>query len=97
MLLILAVPVVATPIYLLRGSPDTPGQPFASRTDILLSDEPALSAGFEDGVARLEARLQEDPDDLEGWIMLGRALMIAERHDAAAAGGALRCQRLTMR
>ena len=83
-LLILAVPVVATPIYLLTGSPNTPGQPFASRTDIRLTEESALPEGFEDGVARLEARLQEEPDDLEGWIMLGRALMIVQRHDAAA-------------
>lgn len=83
-LLILAVPVVATPIYLLKGSPDTPGQPFASHTDIRLTDEPPLPAGIEDGIARLEARLKEEPDDLEGWIMLGRALMVVQRHDAAA-------------
>lgn len=83
-LLILAVPVVATPIYLLTGSPGTPGQPFASRTDIRLTDETSLPEGFEDGVARLEARLQEEPDDLEGWITLGRALMLVRRHEAAA-------------
>lgn len=83
-LLILAVPVVATPIYLLTGSPDTPGQPFASRTDIRITDEPAMPEGFEDGIARLVARLQEKPDDLEGWIMLGRALMVVQRHGAAA-------------
>ncbi len=82
-LLILAVPVVATPIYLLTGSPDTPGQPFASRTDILLADEAALPEGFEDGVARLAARLQEEPDDLDGWIMLGRALMVLQRYEPA--------------
>ena len=83
-LLIVAVPVVATPIYLLTGSPDTPGQPFASRTDIRVTDDPTMPEGFEDGIARLVARLQEEPDDLEGWIMLGRALMIVRRHDAAA-------------
>ncbi len=83
-LLIVAVPVVATPIYLLTGSPDTPGQPFASRTDIRVTDDPNLPEGFEDGIARLVARLQEEPDDVEGWIMLGRALMIVRRHDAAA-------------
>ncbi len=83
-LLILAVPVVATPIYLLTGSPGTPGQPFANRADIRFTDESALPAGFEDGIARLEARLQEEPDDLEGWIMLGRALMVVQRPGAAA-------------
>ena len=84
MLLIVAVPVVATPIYLLTGSPNTPGQPFANRTDIRDTDDSALPEGFEDGIARLVARLQEASDDVEGWITLGRALMIARRHDAAA-------------
>lgn len=80
---ILAVPVIATPIYLVTGSPETPGQPFASRTDIRVADEATLPEGFEEGVARLVARLEEEPDDFEGWVMLGRALMIVPRYDAA--------------
>ncbi len=83
-LLILAVPVVATPIYLLTGSPGTPGQPFASRTDISPRGQAAFPEGFEEGVARLIAQLQEEPDDLDGWMMLGRAMMTLQRHREAA-------------
>lgn len=83
-LLILAVPVVATPIYLLTGSPGTPGQPFANRTDIGPRGPESFPEGFEEGVARLIARLQEVPDDLDGWMMLGRAMMTLQRHREAA-------------
>lgn len=34
-------------------------------------------------VARLAERLQEDPDDLDGWLRLGRAYGVMEDHDKA--------------
>jgi len=34
-------------------------------------------------VARLSARLEADPADLEGWLMLGRSYMVLERPDEA--------------
>ena len=94
--LIFAIPVVATPIYVLRGSPDTPGQPFASRTDTRPAEVEALPEGLEEGIQRLEARLGEEPDDLEGWLTLSRALMAARRYDQAI-GALLRATALSPR
>ena len=34
-------------------------------------------------VARLAARLQDEPDDLDGWLRLGRAYGVLEEHDKA--------------
>ncbi|MGI9301980.1 MAG: c-type cytochrome biogenesis protein CcmI [Gammaproteobacteria bacterium] len=34
-------------------------------------------------VAGLQARLQAQPDDVEGWMMLGRSLVVMERYDEA--------------
>ncbi len=35
-------------------------------------------------VAKLEGRLRERPDDLKGWLMLGRSYLAMERYDDAA-------------
>ena len=35
-------------------------------------------------VAKLEGRLREHPDDLKGWLMLGRSYLALERYDDAA-------------
>jgi cytochrome c-type biogenesis protein CcmH len=39
---------------------------------------------MEQAVASLEARLQQQPDDIEGWRMLGRSYMSMQRFDRAA-------------
>lgn len=78
--------------YLWTGSPGTPAQPFASRTDTA----PASQAGADGGAPeigreqilamteKLAARLKDTPDDFEGWRMLGRAQMALEQPVLAA-------------
>ncbi|MGI9309742.1 MAG: tetratricopeptide repeat protein [Gammaproteobacteria bacterium] len=52
------------------------------------TDHPAIADAAETGeappvedlVAELEARLADRPDDLEGWVLLGRSLMSMERY-----------------
>jgi len=36
-------------------------------------------------VAKLDARLKQQPDDLEGWTMLGRSYAVLGKHDQASA------------
>jgi len=76
------VPAAAAAIYLAMGSPDLPGQPLAARADRAAAI--ARTQEFETMVARLAARLAETPDDLRGWVMLGRSYAYLERHADSA-------------
>jgi cytochrome c-type biogenesis protein CcmH len=75
------VPVLALGLYSALGAPDLPDRPFASREDRQQGDpeQPNIEAM----VARLEARLADSPDDLEGWLMLGRSKGALGDHPAA--------------
>lgn len=69
------VPAGAVALYLAFGSPGTPDRPF--------DEHAATAAAGEAVVARLADRLAKDPDDLEGWMLLGRSLMTLNRYDDA--------------
>ena len=81
------LPVMATTIYLSIGSPDLvepisqPGNPHAGSA---LTHESSV----EEMVARLAARLEKQPDDPEGWMMLTNSYMALERYQQAAAAAA---------
>jgi cytochrome c-type biogenesis protein CcmH len=71
----LAIPICALAVYLTVGNPRA------------LSPEAEAGAGphgmtaqqFETMVGRLAARLKENPDDVEGWMMLGRSYAVLGR------------------
>ncbi len=44
----------------------------------------AQAANMEQAVAGLEAKLKQNPDNLDGWIMLGRSYMAMSRYPRAA-------------
>lgn len=77
------VPLAATGIYLAVGAPAL----------LLEARPPAASAGaqaqaelprsVQEMVARLEQRLREQPDDAQGWVMLGRSYAAMNRLDEA--------------
>ncbi len=77
---VLALPVFAVLVYADLGSPGAPDAPFASR-DVPAADptQPNIQAM----VAGLEQRLQKEPNDLDGWLMLGRSRMVLGETDAA--------------
>ena len=77
----LCVPALAAGLYGSLGSPELPGSPFAERAPPV--DDPAVAA-FEEPVERLAARLESDPDNLEGWLLLGRAYLVLQRFAEAA-------------
>jgi cytochrome c-type biogenesis protein CcmH len=79
--LAVAVPLLATGVYLVVGSPTLPDRPLAARsTDPGGGDRPDIGAM----VARLEQRLQAHPDDVDGWLMLGRSRSVLDEHGLAA-------------
>ncbi len=78
---ILGVPLLSVAIYAWIGSPDEPDQPFAARTVPAPAPMPADVAAAIDALA---ARLRENPDNLDGWILLGRSYANAARFDDSA-------------
>ena len=77
-----ASPALAAGVYASLGTPGLPGRPFAEIERPV--EEPAAVAAFREPVERLAARLQSDPGDLEGWLLLGRSYVVLQRYPEAA-------------
>jgi cytochrome c-type biogenesis protein CcmH len=77
----LLLPLAAVALYLQVGDPR------AAATLALGSPDTHANTGVdvEAMVTRLEERLKQRPDDLEGWIVLARSREVMESFDAAAA------------
>jgi cytochrome c-type biogenesis protein CcmH len=93
------LPVAAGLMYFSMGRPELPGQPLAERTDIpVRAAELAARAGgqptpaetqeglesVENMVGSLETRLENEPRDFEGWMLLGRSYGVMDRYGDAA-------------
>jgi cytochrome c-type biogenesis protein CcmH len=57
-----ALPVLSLGLYLTYGSPRLPDQPLAARLQ-----DPVNEQNIEALVAKVEARLRENPEEGEGW------------------------------
>jgi cytochrome c-type biogenesis protein CcmH len=88
--LLFGLPTLAGGLYWQLGSPGQPTAPFAGRASereqlaAAQDREQAALRSIETMVARLEARLASDPDDLEASLHLGRAYALAGRFERAA-------------
>ena len=76
------VPAAAFGLYLVLGAPAVPDRPWAERETP--GQTAAGIATMETAVARLAERLQADPNDADGWILLGRSYVTMERYPEAA-------------
>jgi len=87
----LAIPIAAVALYFAVGNPGAL-TPSAATADMPL---PASQQGgvmtpqqIEANVAKLSRRLEANPNDAQGWVMLGRSYMVLERFsDAVSAYG----------
>ena len=74
-----AVPLFAAVMYVLLGAPQVMTPQSATMGDV--------QGGMQDQiyrmVAQLEERLKNDPNDAEGWTMLGRSYLVLEQFDKA--------------
>jgi cytochrome c-type biogenesis protein CcmH len=61
------------------GTPDLPSQPLAGRSDVA-----AQQLDLETAIARIEAQLTANPDDLRGWTVIAPAYLELGRHADAA-------------
>ncbi|GLQ07823.1 c-type cytochrome biogenesis protein CcmI [Sneathiella chinensis] len=81
--LIVAVPAAALGLYYQLGSPTLKALPLASR-DIQAEKQALASQDMGGLVAKLAQKLQEQPDNLDGWILLARSLSRMGRYEEAA-------------
>jgi len=85
-----AVPIVAITFYLVRGNPKAldpetaPSTQPAAETQSGEMTPQQIAAN----VGKLAKRLEENPNDAQGWVMLGRSYTMMQRYaDAATAYG----------
>ncbi|MCW5599729.1 MAG: c-type cytochrome biogenesis protein CcmI [Nitrosomonas sp.] len=89
-IVVLAVPIAAVSLYMVLG--DTrgllPQAQLANATQFHSPEMMAMPPGHAEissVVGNLIARLNENPDDIEGWMMLGRTYAIMGQFEEAAA------------
>jgi cytochrome c-type biogenesis protein CcmH len=81
---VLALPFAAWALYWQLGSPSLPDDPFASRRAQAQAADPHADMGK--AVAQLALHLHDHPDDLAGWVLMGRSeIDLGRYHDAADA------------
>lgn len=75
-----ALPAAAVGLYLIVGNPaGLDSQRAAAEANRQVTPEQIAAM-----VNRLAARLKDNPDDVEGWVMLARSYTVLERHQDAA-------------
>jgi len=73
------LPITAIFIYLALGTPGPDKQPSIHST----SENSEAVLSVEEMVAGLASRLQKEPDDQQGWIMLARSYMVLGKYNEA--------------
>jgi len=83
---VLGVPLAAVLLYLQLGTPSAlqPQAPSAAAPQGHAGGD-TTEATMEQLVAGLAAKLQQEPENAEGWFMLGRSYMSMSRYSEAAA------------
>jgi cytochrome c-type biogenesis protein CcmH len=79
---VVMIPLLGFALYGVLGSPDLPWQPLASRAPG--GQEDLESNPIAQLLARVEARLAENPDDGRGWEVVAPVYMKLERYEEAA-------------
>ncbi|WPZ36017.1 c-type cytochrome biogenesis protein CcmI [Thalassobaculum sp. OXR-137] len=85
-LVILGLPIATGLVYLRAGSPGMPDLPLSARADerTRMAELAQRQRGIMDMVQSLEQRLGDQPDDLEGWMLLGRSRLALGDFEPAA-------------
>lgn len=75
----LLIPLLSVGLYAVYGSPGLPARPHMAR-----STSPIEQSSVSELLARVEARLRENPDDGNGWEVIGPVYLRMERYTEAA-------------
>jgi cytochrome c-type biogenesis protein CcmH len=76
--LCVVIPAGALAVYIPTGSPNLPGQPFASRET---NQDGGPPAQVMQAIAKLEQHLKEEPGDLQGWLLMAQTYTHMGRFD----------------
>ena len=80
-ILLAFIPGFALGIYLWRGSPEVPSR--IAEIPPVSVEAPGQAPDVGVAVEELAARLREQPENLDGWLLLGRSYIILGRHSEA--------------
>ncbi|MCH9696977.1 MAG: c-type cytochrome biogenesis protein CcmI [Gammaproteobacteria bacterium] len=85
-IIVLLVPFITIGLYLYFGEVSVLGEPAVSSANTRPVNGSAQQppASVESMVAGLARRLQDNPDDAQGWSMLGRSYMVMGRYQEAS-------------
>ncbi len=83
MLLLLLVPLGGLFLYQQIGTPEALNMPATAPHQ--QQQHTAQQPQMDELVANLQQRMTENPDDAEGWVVLGRSLKTMQRYDEAEA------------
>lgn len=75
----IAVPLLAVFLYLQLGAPD-----FINPPQLAVQHQSDRNMDMSELTARLAQRLEEDPEDVSGWLLLGRSMQMHQHFDEAA-------------
>ena len=81
--LAVVVPLLAVYIYLMLGSPEMV-EFDAEQQATQSAKKPGQMPSVDEMVVALQKRLQENPDDAQGWFLLGRTYMAMKKYPQAA-------------
>lgn len=82
---LLVIPIAATLIYQEYGAGQAGLNPPPAAAAAAAAAQTGMGADVEAAVAALSRRLEQNPDDPNGWSLLGRSLLFLEQPRAAAA------------
>jgi cytochrome c-type biogenesis protein CcmH len=83
LLIIPALPLCAVLLYQLLGSEELIDRLQQARSAPSQPAQAQSPGSIEDMVARLAERMRQQPDDLKGWVMLGRSYVVLKRYSDA--------------
>ena len=79
----LIVPLGAVMLYLNLGEPNEPDRPLAERKADAVIAQAEQQHEIMQATAKLAKHLEQNPDDLRGWMLLGRTYLNQELYDEA--------------
>ncbi len=83
LILLLLIPMAGIILYQQVGSPQAINQPAEHKPSAQQQENSSQQVQLDDLVTQLQQRMNENPGDPEGWLMLGRSLKTMRRYAEA--------------